>query len=73
MLIFSLVLVLVELLTIMGFFTIKSQKTYLGPMLPPGDKNWQLLYPNCCFVILSVRHDAVLPTYYFNQLDTSTI
>jgi len=24
----------------------KSFLAYLGPMLPPGDKNWQLIYPN---------------------------
>jgi len=21
-------------------------QTYLGPMLPPGDKNWQLIIPH---------------------------
>jgi hypothetical protein len=25
----------------------KSYKTYLGPMLSPGVRNWQLIYPNC--------------------------
>ncbi len=24
----------------------KSVRTYLGPMLPPDDINWQLIYPN---------------------------
>ena len=24
----------------------KGQKTHVGPMLPPGDRNWQRVYPN---------------------------
>jgi hypothetical protein len=28
------------------FSLTKSFKTYLGPMLPPDDRHWQLIYPN---------------------------
>ncbi len=26
----------------------KSSQIYPGPMLPPGDRNWQKFYPNFC-------------------------
>jgi hypothetical protein len=45
-LIFSLALLVVELLAEL-FLLNKSCKTYLGPKLPPGGRNWQLLCPNC--------------------------
>ena len=45
MLIFSLTLVVVELLAVGNFKLNKSRKTYLRPMLPPGDWNWQLIDP----------------------------
>jgi len=28
------------------FFVLKSPKIYLGPTLPPGNRKWQLNYPN---------------------------
>ncbi len=59
-LIFSLASVVAELLAILWCFTKKSCKTYLGPMLPPGGRNRQLISPHsadcpyaelslCCF------------------------
>ncbi len=44
---YSLALAIVELLAILWFFQNKSCKTYLELMLPPGDRNWQLIYPDC--------------------------
>ncbi len=35
-----------ELLTIWWFFTLKNCKICLGLMLPPGDRNWQLILTN---------------------------
>jgi hypothetical protein len=40
-LIFSLASVVAELLAICDFSQNKSCKTYLGPMLPPGSRNWR--------------------------------
>jgi hypothetical protein len=31
-----------------NLYLIKGAKTYLGPMLPPGGINWQLIYPHIC-------------------------
>ncbi len=45
LLIFSLAPVVAELLAICDFSLNKSCKTYLGPVLPPGNKIWQLIYP----------------------------
>jgi hypothetical protein len=46
--IFSLALAVVELLEILWFSLNKSFNTYLGPMLPPGNRNWWPIYhPNC--------------------------
>jgi hypothetical protein len=43
--IFSPALVLVvELLAFCDISIIKSHKTYLRPILPPGGRNWQLIY-----------------------------
>jgi len=36
----------VELIDFCDFSLNKSHETYLEPMLPPGDRNWQLIYPN---------------------------
>jgi hypothetical protein len=35
----------VELLEVCDF-PLKNCKIYLGPMLSPGCRNWQLIYPN---------------------------
>jgi hypothetical protein len=43
---FYLALVVVEFLAIYDFAPNKSCKTYLGPMLPPGDIKWQLISPH---------------------------
>jgi len=45
MLILSLALVVVEQLTILGFLHNKSSKKYIGHVLPPSDRNCQLIYP----------------------------
>jgi hypothetical protein len=45
-LIFSIASAVVELLAILLFFTYKSCETYPGPMLPPGGRKWQLIFPN---------------------------
>ncbi len=42
---FSLALMVFELWTIMWFFT-KWYLHYLGPMLPPCDRIWHLIYPS---------------------------
>ncbi len=47
-LIFSLASVVAELLASLQFFTNKNYITYLGPMLPPGSRNWQLIPPHWC-------------------------
>ncbi len=44
-LIFSLASVVVELLNFCDFPRNKSCKTYHGSMLPPGCRNWQLIFP----------------------------
>ncbi len=44
MLIFYLASMVAELLAILWFFA--KYKTYLGPMLPPGSRNWQLISPH---------------------------
>ncbi len=48
---FSLALVVVNFVISLN----KSCKTYLGPMLPPGGINWQLISPHYN-VFLSVSH-----------------
>jgi len=55
---FPLASVVVDLLSIFWFLQNKSCKIYLGPMLPPGDKNWQLIYPNCARDCIGLRIGA---------------
>ncbi len=45
-LVFSIASVVAELFADLWFFIQKSFETYWGPMLPPGGRNWQLIYPN---------------------------
>jgi hypothetical protein len=45
-LIFTLPIVMAELLAILCFFAKYMLQKYLRPMLPPGGRNWKLIYPN---------------------------
>jgi hypothetical protein len=45
-LIFSRALAVVEVSAILWFFTKLKSQNVSGPMLPPGERNWQLIYPN---------------------------
>jgi len=45
-LIFILASVVVDLFIILEYSQNKSCKIYTGLMLAPGDRNWQLIYPN---------------------------
>ncbi len=46
MLIFYRALAVVELSATLWFFTKLNSQNVSGPMLLPGDRNWQLIYPN---------------------------
>jgi hypothetical protein len=43
---FSLALVVAELVKYCDFSFNNCCKAYVGPMLSPGDRNWQLIYPD---------------------------
>jgi hypothetical protein len=43
---FSLALVLLNYYQFCDYSLNKSSTAYLRPMLPPGDINWELIYPN---------------------------
>ncbi len=45
---------------------IKSQKKYLSLMLPPGDRNWQLINPNYTFLSKSSLKIAYLQKEMFS-------
>jgi hypothetical protein len=61
MLIYNPALVVVELSTILLFFTNKSCKICLGPMLPQGSRSWQLIYPHS----MEQKIDEIITELYF--------
>jgi hypothetical protein len=50
------------------YYRIKSRKTYPSLMLPPGDRNWQLINPNYTFLSKSSLKITYLQKEMYKKL-----